>query len=118
MTPPTEANLIERSGRELSQAQFPVDQNGGKPGSSDTYQSGSPSGKSLAKANSFVLQSEGVVDFGSVGHVPLLESGRQPNANTSLNQTSSQSLPTPDMQRPNLTLGMNLNRYENLIIYD
>uniref|UniRef100_A0A5B6Z1Q5 Polymerase nucleotidyl transferase domain-containing protein n=1 Tax=Davidia involucrata TaxID=16924 RepID=A0A5B6Z1Q5_DAVIN len=111
---PVDANLLEKSSRELSQAQFPVDQGGGKPGSSDIYQSGSPGALVLPNVNGLTLQSDGPEEFGLGRQVPigspLLESSRQPNPASSLTQSSSQGLPIPGIERLKPVLGMNQDR--------
>ncbi|KAA8517527.1 hypothetical protein F0562_017843 [Nyssa sinensis] len=111
---PMEANLAVKSSHELSQAQLPLDQGGERCGSSDTHQSGSPGGRLQPIVNGLILQSNGLADFGSVGQLPmgapLLESSRQPNHASSFNQSSSQSLLTPGVQRPKPLLGMNQER--------
>ncbi|KAA8517667.1 hypothetical protein F0562_015141 [Nyssa sinensis] len=110
---PMEANLIEKSSRELSQTQFPIDQSDWKTGS-DIYQTGSPGVLVQPNVNGLTLQSDGPVEFGSVGQVPtgspLQESSRQPNPGSSLTQSSSQSLPMAGMQRLKPILGMNEDR--------
>ncbi|GFY83823.1 PAP/OAS1 substrate-binding domain superfamily [Actinidia rufa] len=67
---PMEAKLLDRNSRDLSPAQF-SDQGSGKLGLSDFYESGSPSGKVRPDVNGLLLQPEGLVECGSVGHVPL-----------------------------------------------
>ncbi|KAL6982233.1 hypothetical protein U1Q18_050740, partial [Sarracenia purpurea var. burkii] len=105
---PMEANFLD-SARELSQAQF-FDQGSGRPGSLVFYDSGSPGGKVRPVANG-LLQSEGIVEFGPVGHgpleVPLLESSRQLNPASFLTQNPPQSLLTLGMQKVEPALGMN-----------
>ncbi|KAF5953556.1 hypothetical protein HYC85_006412 [Camellia sinensis] len=89
---PMETNLLDRSSRELSQTQF-SDQGYGKSGSSDSYECGSPGGTVYPDINSLLLQSDGVIEFGSAGHVPLAvtlpECSRQLNPASLLPQTST-----------------------------
>ncbi|GMP86103.1 hypothetical protein CsSME_00039018 [Camellia sinensis var. sinensis] len=104
---PTEANLLDRRSRELSsQAQF-SDQVNGTLGSSDYCDSGSPSGKVPPDVNGF-----GHVPSG----VPSPERTGQLNSAYMLTQTSTQSLPTPGMQKSQPVPGMNQDRYENFVI--
>ncbi|KAL7169501.1 hypothetical protein ACSBR2_034520 [Camellia fascicularis] len=98
---PTEANLLDRRSRELSsQAQF-SDQVNGTLGSSDYCDSGSPSGKVPPDVNGF-----GHVPSG----VPSPERTGQLNSAYMLTQTSTQSLPTPGMQKSQPVPGMNQDR--------
>ncbi|CAK9153767.1 unnamed protein product [Ilex paraguariensis] len=111
---PIEANMLDGSSREQSQSAVAVDHVGGKPGSSDIHQCGSPRGKVHPHANGSVLQSGGVVDFGSVGHAllgaPLLENSRQPRTVSLLPQASSQGLPSPGTQKPKILLPLDQDR--------
>ncbi|KAK9289522.1 hypothetical protein L1049_007677 [Liquidambar formosana] len=113
---PSETNLIEKSSRELSQAQSPIHQGGGKPVFSDFPQldSPGPGGKAYPSANGTMLPSEKGVEFGSLGNLPmgapLLENGRQPNPGSSLSQDFTLNLPAARMQSPNIVLDMNQDR--------
>jgi hypothetical protein len=112
-TPITEWS--ERSSRELAQAQFPV-YGSGKHGSSD-HMSSSPGRKVYTNANGSMHPSEKVVEFGSVGSVPvegsLPERSQQQNSGSALAQNSTVGLPSPGMQSPKPVLAMNQDRYEN-----
>ncbi|XP_059462586.1 uncharacterized protein LOC132191531 isoform X2 [Corylus avellana] len=107
-----ESNWSERSSRELAQAQFPV-YGSGKSESSD-HTSGSPGRKVYSNANGSTHPSERVVEFGSVGHLPvegsLLEKSWQQSSGSALGQNSSGSLPPSGMQSPKPVLGMNQDR--------
>jgi hypothetical protein len=113
-----DSNWSERSSRELAQAQFPV-YGSGKSGSSD-HTSGSPGRKVYSNANGSTYPSERVVEFGSVGHQPvegsLQERSWQQSSGSALAQNSSGSLPPPGMQSPKPLLGINQDRYGNIII--
>ena len=106
---PMEAKLLDRNSRDLSPAQL-SDQGSGKLGLSDFYESGSPRGKACPDANGLLVQPEGLVEFGSVGHVPL----EVPLP--LLVQTSNQSLPTLGMQKSKPVPGVNHDRYPNFVI--
>ncbi|CAL5388957.1 unnamed protein product [Camellia sinensis] len=117
---PMETNLLDRSSRELSHTQF-SDQGYGKSGSSDSYECDSPGGTVYPDINSLLLQSDGVIEFGSAGHVPLAvtlpECSRQLNPASLLPQTSTQSLPTTGMQKSKLALRMNQDRVTAKSLY-
>ncbi|KAK9986273.1 hypothetical protein SO802_031224 [Lithocarpus litseifolius] len=102
----------ERSSRELAQAQSPV-YGGGKSGSSD-HTSGSPGRKLYSNANGSMHPSERVVEFGSIGHLPvegsLPERSRQQNSGSAPAQNLSVSLLSPGIQSPKPVLGMNQDR--------
>ncbi|GMY25673.1 hypothetical protein FCV25MIE_20915 [Fagus crenata] len=103
----------ERSSRELAQAQFPVYVSG-KHGSSD-HMSSSPGRKVYTNANGSMHPSEKVVEFGSVGSVPvegsLPERSQQQNSGSALAQNSTVGLPSPGMQSPKPVLAMNQDRF-------
>ncbi|XP_030926430.1 uncharacterized protein LOC115953086 isoform X3 [Quercus lobata] len=107
-----ESSWSERSSRELAQAQFPV-YGGGKSGSSD-HTSGSPGRKLYSNANGSMHPSEGVVEFGSIGHLPvegsLPERSRQQNSGSAPAQNLSVSLLSPGIQSPKPVLGVNQDR--------
>ncbi|KAK4582217.1 hypothetical protein RGQ29_025400 [Quercus rubra] len=107
-----ESSWSERSSRELAQAQFPV-YGGGKSGSSD-HTSGSPGRKLYSNANGSMHPSERVVEFGSIGHLPvegsLPERSRQQNSGSAPAQNLSVSLLSPGIQSPKPVLGMNQDR--------
>ena len=107
---PMEAKLLDRNSRDLSPAQF-SDQGSEKLGLSDFYESGSPSGKVRPDVNGLLLQPEGLVEFGSVGHVPL------DVPLPLLLQTSNQSPPTLGIQKAKSVPGVNHDRYQNLATY-
>ncbi|KAM3689997.1 hypothetical protein ACJW30_09G087600 [Castanea mollissima] len=107
-----ESYWSERSSRELAQSQFPV-YGGGKSGSSD-HTSGSPGRKLYSNANGSMHPSERVVEFGSIGHLPvegsLPERSRQQNSGPGPAQNVSVSLLSPGIQSPKPVLGMNQDR--------
>ncbi|XP_057477056.1 uncharacterized protein LOC130764756 [Actinidia eriantha] len=100
---PMEPKLLDRNSRDLSPAQF-SDQGSGKLGLSDFYESGSPSGKVRPDVNGLLLQPEGLVECGSVGHVPL------DVPLPLLLQSSNQSSPTLGMQKAKSVPGVNHDR--------
>ncbi|XP_057513302.1 uncharacterized protein LOC130795287 [Actinidia eriantha] len=100
---PMEAKLLDRNSCDLSPAQF-SDQGSGKLGLSDFYESGSPRGKARPDVNGLLVQPEGLVELGSVGHVP----SEVPLP--LLVQTSNQSLPTLGMQKSKPVPGVNHDR--------
>ncbi|XP_065634888.1 uncharacterized protein LOC112004059 isoform X2 [Quercus suber] len=107
-----ESSWSERSSRDLAQAQLPV-YGGGKSGSSD-HTSGSPGRKLYSNANGSMHPSERVVEFGSIGHLPvegsLPERSRQQNPGSAPAQNLSVSLLSPGIQSPKPVLGMNQDR--------
>lgn len=108
------------NGQAFTFTEFPVDQGGWVPGSSDVQHSGSPRRKVHPLVNGSILQPNGVVEPGLVRHIPAgtpsLErsTSTQPRPASSLPQTSSQALITSGMQRPKAVVGMGQDRYENL----
>ncbi|OMO94030.1 hypothetical protein COLO4_16550 [Corchorus olitorius] len=111
ITPP-ETNSPERSSRELAQAQS-LHQGGGKSGSSDLRHSGSE--KMLyPTANGSVHPPERVVEFGSIGPLPLgapsPESSSQHNPGSPHSQNLSSSQPQSGMQLPISAVGLDKDR--------
>ncbi|OMO94523.1 hypothetical protein CCACVL1_05943, partial [Corchorus capsularis] len=111
ITPP-ETNSPERSSRELAQAQS-LHQGGGKSGSSDLRHSGSE--KMLyPAANGSVHPPERVVEFGSIGPLPLgapsPESSSQHNPGSPHSQSLSSSQPQSGMQLPKSAVGLDKDR--------
>ncbi|XP_057972859.1 uncharacterized protein LOC131161015 [Malania oleifera] len=107
-TPPEE-NLLDRSSREVPQAQFLVHQGSGNFGSSDFYHSLSPGRNDHPSPNGLLLSTEKLVEFGSISKLqlgpPPIGSSRLPNPGTSSTQNSSLSPSTPGTQRTKPVLG-------------
>lgn len=112
-----ETNFPERNSHELSQAHLDYHQGARKSGSSDVRASGFSETKSFSNVNGSLHLSERVVEFGSIGHLPLggpsVESGGLLNPGSALAQNSDGSLLTPEMQRPKTALGVDQDRYDN-----
>ncbi|XP_007033558.2 PREDICTED: uncharacterized protein LOC18602238 [Theobroma cacao] len=107
-----ETNSPERSSRELAQVQSPH-QGGGKSGSSDLRHFGSE--KVLyPNANGSVHHPERVVEFGSIGPLPLgpasPESNMQHNPGSPHALNLSASQPPSGMQRSKSTVGVEQDR--------
>lgn len=94
----TEMHTLERSFHEQPQSESSADQ-------SDVQSLLSPHGRGHRNMTGLVSQTEGVVEFGSVGLVPLRtgisERSRQQKAVSSPTQLSSPVSPIPAMQRSN-----------------
>ncbi|XVE80759.1 hypothetical protein DITRI_Ditri15bG0006100 [Diplodiscus trichospermus] len=97
-----ETNSPERSSHELAQVQS-LNQGGGKPGSSDLCHSGSDKALYL-NANGSMPQPDRVVEFGSIGSLPLgpapTERSKQHNPGSPHAQNSSAYRPQSATQRP------------------
>lgn len=90
--------------------------NGGKTGSSDVRHLGSE--KALCpNSNGSMHQPDRVVEFGSIGPLPLgaasTESSKEHNPGSPHAQSSSQ--PQLGMQRPKSDVGTDQDRFENLL---
>lgn len=90
--------------RELSQAQFHSHQGSGKFGFSDLRYASSPENKHYSNVNGSMHLSERMVEYGSIGHPPLVVSttggGGHPNSGSAPAHNSSVSPAIPGMQGP------------------
>ncbi|KDP22776.1 hypothetical protein JCGZ_00363 [Jatropha curcas] len=111
-----EKHLPERNGRdrELSQAQYHMHQDGGKLGPSDLHHTGSPETKHYTNVNGSMHHSERVVEFGSIGHLPMgpssIEGGWQPNPGSAPAHNYRVSQAIPGMQGPKPVSAINQDR--------
>lgn len=107
----TEMHTLERSFHEQLQSESSADQ-------SNVHPLSSPHRRGHHSMTGMVLQTEGVVEFGSVGLVPLgtsiSERSRQQKAVSSPTQQSSPVSPIPAIQRSNSVFSKELDRYEQL----
>lgn len=108
----TEMHTLERSFHEQPQPESSADQ-------SDVHPLFSPRGRGhRSSMTALVVQSEGVVEFGSVGLVPLgtsiSERTRQEKPVSPPTRQTSPVSPIPGMQRSNSVFSKDLDRYEHL----
>ncbi|XP_047252849.1 uncharacterized protein LOC107842678 isoform X2 [Capsicum annuum] len=102
----TEMHTLERSFHEQPQSESSADQ-------SNVHPLLSPHGRGHRSMTGLVLQAEGVVEFGSVGLVPLgtsISQKSRQNAVSSPTQQSSPVSPIPAMQRSNSVFSKDLDR--------